>query len=868
MPNSRLLHHGGRHTKVADPFAPSAPPAHASRTLPSAPPSGGGRVTLADLYRDAFALIERAVAADASGNLPSALLLYVEAVSAFTLVLHAETDAAKAALVRDQLEEYTAHAEQLQAALAADEADGDGAGASRKSESGDEADAAVDAVRARREAADFALDMALKHDEAGQNKKALSLYLDAAEAYMAVVASGVAGAEDEVAVAKTRVEAVIARAEVIKKGKAPVAQPATALKSRRLSSAMSTRRSGTSKQSSSTSSSEGYTELEKRILSASSVVNGRLFVPFLDYDLDDAFSFAQPFTDPDGLLTLSSKQQAVFAGWRRPRELVRGGRRPTMISLISAFSIRQTVITDCSFVSSLAVAAMYERRFKKQLVTSCIFPQDVSGQPKYNPSGKYMVRLLYNGVPRKVVVDDLLPVSTSGQVMCSHSTDPSELWVSIIEKAFLKLHGGGSYDFPGSNSTTDLHALCGWIPESVDMHGAEFDPARTWERMLSGLRFGDCVLTVATDSSLPAAKYDELGLVSSHAYAVLDLQEVDGVRFLLLKNPWARLSWRGAYSRHDAKRWTPELQQALNYNVSKALAHDNGVFWIDYDSLQQVYSRVHMSWNPDVFAHRYVLHDALSNKIGPKSDRHTLGYNPQYALQTVNKSKTPGSVWILLSRHVTALEERSEDYLTVHVFENTNGARVYYGERAVVRGTYINAPHVLARIDVPPGKASYTLVVSQYERLHPINYTLTIYATVPNRVTKIPLKLPGEKRLTGSWTAASAGGSCNSPSTYGRNPQYRVRLSGPSRIVLKLEAEYAVNVSLVRGTERVSVVYTSALALSTGSYRPGFAYIVSDEPIDAGDYVLVVSTFTPGQTGKFVLGVAALDAPFDISLMA
>lgn len=111
-------------------------------------------------------------------------------------------------------------------------------------------------------------------------------------------------------------------------------------------------------------------------------------------------------------------------------------------------SIVQDVVTDCSFVASLCVSAAYELKHKKQLITSCIYPQDHTGRPLYNPSGKYMIRLTYNGIQRKVIVDDFLPVSKNGGLMCTFSTNGDEIWPSIIEKAYMKMMGG--YDFPGS----------------------------------------------------------------------------------------------------------------------------------------------------------------------------------------------------------------------------------------------------------------------------------------------------------------------------------------------------------------------------------------------------------------------------------
>ncbi|CAN0510383.1 unnamed protein product [Ectocarpus sp. 8 AP-2014] len=48
---------------------------------------------------------------------------------------------------------------------------------------------------------------------------------------------------------------------------------------------------------------------------------------------------------------------------------------PRMINNVNPYSIRQDLITDCSFVASLCIASAFERRFHKQLITGIIYPQ-------------------------------------------------------------------------------------------------------------------------------------------------------------------------------------------------------------------------------------------------------------------------------------------------------------------------------------------------------------------------------------------------------------------------------------------------------------------------------------------------------------
>ncbi|XP_068061573.1 calpain-7 isoform X3 [Anomalospiza imberbis] len=360
------------------------------------------------------------------------------------------------------------------------------------------------------------------------------------------------------------------------------------------------------------SQGQRYTAEEIEVLRKTSKINGTEYVPFMSVDLRERFAFPMPFSDKCGKLPLSPKQKAMFAKWVRPDDITNN---PTMIYTVSSFSIKQTIVSDCSFVASLAISAAYERRYNKKLITSIIYPQNKKGEPEYNPCGKYMVKLHINGVPRKVIIDDQLPVDHSGELLCSYSNNKNELWVSLIEKAYMKVMGG--YDFPGSNSNIDLHALTGWIPERIAMHSDNqaFNKDSTFRMLYQRFHKGDVLITTAT-GVMSEEEGEKWGLVPTHAYAVLDIREYKGLRFLQLKNPWSHLRWKGRYSENDTRNWTPDLQKYLNFDPRTAQKIDNGIFWISWEDLCQYYDVIYLSWNPSLFKESTCIHRMTLHTIG------------------------------------------------------------------------------------------------------------------------------------------------------------------------------------------------------------------------------------------------------------
>ncbi|KAK6166621.1 hypothetical protein SNE40_023271 [Patella caerulea] len=813
------------------------------------------------LVTDGVSLASCAVQLDREGKYETALFYYIEAAQALFSAYQA---GAQVPNLYEKSQEYTARAEQLKKILDSESKD------SAESSPPLHTEQQSDVDRAK-----FLLEQAQDEDVANNIDTAIELYSQAIEICLKVTKD----TSDQVLESKVTKLATQAleRAEILKK------TPRLHNKSIKpenvkivprplgLSDGSEGKISGSVPNpnvlSPPNNVAGGYTKEEIAVLRTTSFINEREYVPFMDVDTRDRFALPVTYTDKDGKLALSPKQKKDFARWVRPDEFCDD---PRMIYAVSSLSIKQTIVSDCSFVASLAISAQYERRFKKQLITSIIYPQNKQKEPIYNPCGKYMVKLHINGVPRKVVLDDYLPMGKHGELLCSFSNNKNELWVSLLEKAYMKVMGG--YDFPGSNSNIDLNALTGWIPErvAIRLNSPEFDKDREFKRLIERFHKGHCLVTVAT-GEMSDADGDRAGLVPTHAYAMLDIREIKGKQLFKLKNPWNHLRWKGRYSENDTDTWTSDLQKALNFDPKSAQLYDNGVFWIDYESICRFYDVFYINWNPEIFSHTTCLHHTWSAKAGPKKDSYNISDNPQYRLEV--KATQPSAVWILLTRHIVDKADFADnkEFITVLVYK-TGGNQVFYpyDPPPYKDGVKINSPHYLCKLVEKAGTTRYTLVVSQYEKSNTIRYTLRVYATCEFKLTRFtdPYLSKFEKQINGKWSGRTAGGCSNYIETHKNNPIYQLKIDNnkcDNCILIELRAykQYSVGIEVTCVSDNIPDSSGSIKKKTSGDFRPGYCVLQLNN-LPGGVYNIMPCTFRPQQEGDFFLDISS-SVPYNIS---
>eukprot|EP00742_Colponemidia_sp_Colp-10_P020206 GILJ01023526.1.p1 GENE.GILJ01023526.1~~GILJ01023526.1.p1 ORF type:complete len:634 (-),score=59.82 GILJ01023526.1:90-1910(-) len=224
--------------------------------------------------------------------------------------------------------------------------------------------------------------------------------------------------------------------------------------------------------------------------------------------------------------------------------------------------------------------------------------KDIFCPTQYDEIGCYSCRVCKNGWWQVCVIDDLMPVNpaTKVPIYAKNRDEPHELWVSLLEKAYAKLHGSYAAIRQGdpAHAMADLvggpytrfSSIPNWETKGDDV----FQQLKEWDdcnylltlgtpgkdlNPLSGSAAG-----ITEEEKKLAAKYEAVGLCSGHAFSLISVVEVKGHKLCKIRNPWGNdKEWNGDWG-DTSPLWSDELKASVGFEAA-----NDGTFWMAWEDV-------------------------------------------------------------------------------------------------------------------------------------------------------------------------------------------------------------------------------------------------------------------------------------------
>lgn len=268
-------------------------------------------------------------------------------------------------------------------------------------------------------------------------------------------------------------------------------------------------------------------------------------------------------------------EEPDFLNWLRPSQMFTKDGRSHPWSVLNnprPSDIEQgTLVGDCWLMSAMALIA------ERPDVLDEIIPKK-----QYSHYGVYQIKLCVEGKWKVVIVDDFFPCYQHNNSIAMAVGRRNQLWVPLIEKAMAKELGSYS-KLHGASLTQGLSMLtgascvnynCPPVPRTSD------DVDTFWAQLVSSKESGFlmCCHCGAFENAVAEAEFRAMGLLTNHAYSILDVAYEHGHRLLRIRNPWGQFVWKGKWS-DGWPGWPVDMKQKL-LNERR---DETGAFWMDLD---------------------------------------------------------------------------------------------------------------------------------------------------------------------------------------------------------------------------------------------------------------------------------------------
>jgi hypothetical protein len=300
---------------------------------------------------------------------------------------------------------------------------------------------------------------------------------------------------------------------------------------------------------------------------------------------DDDFPAAPTslFKDPDVIPDYAKANPCEE--WVRPKDIADN---PVMfLNGAAPGDVQQGALGDCWFMGSLSVLAtrpeMLDRLFvHTEHLLDC---------------GFVTCQFYKNGEWQQVIIDTRLPYNRGyASAIYGHCKDVNEFWLPLIEKAYAKLHK--TYESLNGGKMSD--ALVDLTGEAVEKFNLR-DPHTTqliengemWNMLLryykSGCLLG-CTNSVKSQDGESGEEMGSQGIWNNHAYGILEVRDIKGLKLIRIRNPWGEGEWKGTFCDED-EEWDKHrgLKDELGYEFGK-----DGTWWMTYEDWTKHYNRLYV----------------------------------------------------------------------------------------------------------------------------------------------------------------------------------------------------------------------------------------------------------------------------------
>ncbi|PAV70775.1 hypothetical protein WR25_05407 [Diploscapter pachys] len=239
--------------------------------------------------------------------------------------------------------------------------------------------------------------------------------------------------------------------------------------------------------------------------------------------------------------------------------------------------IEQGSLGDCWLLSAMALIAERPDILEQIVLTK-----------QYSEIGVYQVRVCVDGEWCTVTIDDSFPCNSRSLSLAFARGRKNQLWVPLIEKALAK-HLGSYAKLRGGRTLEGLAMLTGAPCEVISLEKKNLDREMLWAQLISAHE-ASFIMGCSCGSGRRHADenaYKSKGLLTRHAYSILDVRQEGQNRLVHIRNPWGSHVWTGDWS-DRWPGWPPNLRQRLLSREN----HGSGAFWISFDDFISYFDSV------------------------------------------------------------------------------------------------------------------------------------------------------------------------------------------------------------------------------------------------------------------------------------